>query len=66
MKTEKNVNKMGRKDKINSLEELKELYFPKSYEKEKMKLNDPKNYGSMIAMTILDGINKDLRTGINP
>ncbi len=47
--------------KINSIQQFKELYYPSMTEKEKKKEEEDKsNYGSIIAMSILDGINRDL------
>ena len=49
--------------KIDSVELFTEVYFPSmvSNQKQSQKKND-ENYGSMIAMSILEGIKKDLST----
>ena len=48
---------------IDSLQQFNELYFPLRTASERMKIKeDEDNYGGIIAMSILNGINKDLST----
>jgi hypothetical protein len=62
MKSTKKKKITAGQTNINSVEKFKELYFPLMVEKEKKKEEDQKNYGSAIAMSILDGIRKELNS----
>lgn len=60
-----NENKKSKRQTItvDSLQQFKELYFPSktALEKRKSQVEDESdNYGTQIAMSILDGIKKDL------
>lgn len=61
MKTLKNKESKKQIGTIDSLQQFKELYFPTMSASEKKKMSDDEtNYGNMIAMSILDGIKRDL------
>ena len=62
MKSNKSKKQSVQSEKISSLQQFKELYFPSLIEKEKSK--DENNYGNDIAMSILEGINNDLKNEI--
>lgn len=61
MKAEKNKKSKRKILTVESLQQFKELYFPSMIASEKKNIeNDEDNYGDIIAMSILDGIKRDL------
>ena len=63
MKAERNKKSKKPVLTIDSLQQFKELYFPVRTASEKINIKeDEDNYGGIIAMSILNGINKDLST----
>jgi hypothetical protein len=60
-KIEKNRKKSNQILTVCTFEQFKELYFPSISASKKKKIDENENnYGDMIAMSILDGIKKDL------
>jgi hypothetical protein len=63
MKTVKSIKSEKRIIKIDSLQQFKDIYFPSlSVLKKTKAVSEGDEYGTTIAMSILDGIRKDLST----
>jgi len=61
MKASENKKSKKQIQTVDSLQQFKELYFPSKTDLEKKKnAVEEENYGTQIAMSILDGIRKDL------
>jgi len=62
MKTGRNRRDIRQVQTVESLQQFKALYFPTMTASEKKKSDNEEddNYGSSIAMSILDGIKRDL------